>query len=249
MRSIRKQVKSWLTNTPGLRSLEPGITSAVQKTELSLIRLWQRERFCEFIFWKRYADNAWKGQESRSGVGSSLEATAALRRQLPGLVQSLGAASILDIPCGDFHWMKEVAFPDHVFYIGADIVAEVVAHNTARYADARREFRKLDLLTDPLPAADLVICRDCLVHFSFKDIARALRNLKRSGSKFLAVTHFPRSGTNTNIMTGQWRPLNFLMPPLNFPSPVHVINEELSEERYSDKSLAVFRLQDVVPPG
>lgn len=114
---------------------------------------------------------------------------------------------------------------------------------------ARREFRKLDILTDPLPAADLVICRDCLVHFSFKDIARALRNLKRSGSKFLAVTHFPRSGTNRDVMTGQWRPLNFLMPPLNFPAPIQVINEELSEERYSDKSLAVFRLQDVVPPG
>ena len=36
--------------------------------------------------------------------------------------------SILDAPCGDFYWMKEVALCD-IDYIGADIVEEIIARD------------------------------------------------------------------------------------------------------------------------
>jgi hypothetical protein len=32
-----------------------------------------------------------------------------------------------------------------------------------------------DLTAGPLPAADAIFCRDCLVHFSFENIARSFR--------------------------------------------------------------------------
>src|SRR4051794_37916315 len=43
-----------------------------------------------------------------SGVGSDLEATRAVSVALPGLVESLSVRRMLDIPCGDFLWMRHV---------------------------------------------------------------------------------------------------------------------------------------------
>ena len=54
--------------------------------------------------------------------------------------------------------------------IGADVVPELVAANQARHASPRRAFLRLDLTRDALPAADAVLCRDCLVHFSFAGV-------------------------------------------------------------------------------
>ena len=60
-----------------------------------------------------------------------------------------------------------------VRYIGADFLPELIAENLRRYAAPNREFRELDLTAAPLPAADVLLCRDCLVHLSFADIQRA----------------------------------------------------------------------------
>ena len=79
---------------------------------------------------------------------------------------------MLDVPCGDFYWMRLV--PLDVDYTGGDIVSDIVARNQAQYGDERRRFLRLDLLQDPLPAADLIFCRDCLVHLSNAHIRRAV---------------------------------------------------------------------------
>jgi hypothetical protein len=81
-------------------------------------------------------------------------------------------------------------------YIGADIVFDLIAKCAARLAadvETTREFLRLDILVDPLPAADLIFCRDCLVHFSFADIRRALGNIEQSGSTYLMTTTYPGS--------------------------------------------------------
>ncbi len=248
MRAMRKKVKAWLQRAPVIRHWEPVITSAVQKAELSFIRLRYGKRFREYTFQRAYRGNIWAGYESHSGAGSSLEATAAIRQELPRLIESFGVTSILDIPCGDFHWMKEVPFPEGLVYTGGDILEEVIAENQARYGGPLRSFRKMNLLEDPLPRADLVLCRDCLVHFSFADIAKSIQNLKRSGSTYLLTTHFPATTTNRDGMTGQWRPLNLQAPPFHFPAPLAVISERLAIERFADKSLALFQLSDIPTP-
>lgn len=58
-----------------------------------------------------YRNNGWGSLESRSGAGSTLASTANIRRELPGLVERLNIRTLLDAPCGDFNWMKEVALP------------------------------------------------------------------------------------------------------------------------------------------
>ena len=115
-----------------------------------------------------YRTNAWAGWQSRSGRGSSMDETAAVRECFPDLVRRYNIRSILDIPCGDFAWMKHTSLElDH--YIGADIVSAIVSNNLAQYKSEHhpvRDFQLLDITRDVLPCADAVLCRDCLVHFS-----------------------------------------------------------------------------------
>ena len=91
---------------------------------------------------------------------------------------------------------------------------------------------------DPLPEADLVFVRDCLVHFSYTDVFRALRNICRSGSHYLLMTTFSFDHRrNRDIWTGDWRPLNFRKEPFGFPEPLEVLRENHPLEEYADKSL------------
>src|ERR1700683_3686127 len=58
-----------------------------------------------------YATNYWRNGESRSGLGSSLAQTEAVRAALPTLCRDLGISSMLDIPCGDLNWIRHVDLP------------------------------------------------------------------------------------------------------------------------------------------
>jgi hypothetical protein len=51
---------------------------------------------------------------------------------MPVLVEELGVRTFLDIPCGDFYWMKEVKLGVEL-YIGADIVSEAIDSNASEY--------------------------------------------------------------------------------------------------------------------
>jgi SAM-dependent methyltransferase len=198
------------------------------------------------VFSHIHRHNAWKNAESVSGPGSTLTNTAAIRRQLPALFEAFSVRSLLDIPCGDFVWMKEIAgCVEH--YIGADIVEALIRANTARYGEpeyAHARFVTLNLADDALPAVDVIFCRDCLVHFSFHDIDRALANIKRSGSRYLLTTTFPARQTNADITTGQWRPINLQAAPFNLPEPLRLISEEYTGSRghYPDKSLGLWEI-------
>ncbi len=126
------------------------------------------------IFGALYASDSWKlfpggdGKNenlSRSGSGSDLVQTAALRRELPELISRLGIRSFLDMPCGDFYWMSQVELGVDV-YLGADIVPEVVEQNERKFGRPGRDFRVLDITRSRIPQVDMIFSRDCLVHFS-----------------------------------------------------------------------------------
>lgn len=209
-----------------------------------------RFQSAEQVFSGIHRENAWAGDESISGPGSSREATATVRRELPALLGELGMRTLLDAPCGDFHWLAEVDLPVER-YLGVDVVAAVIAANRERYGSERRAFAHLDLLRDPLPPADLILCRDCLVHFSFRDIERALAAFRRSGAAYLLTTTFPRLETNRDIVTGEWRPLNLEISPFRLSPPLRLVDEGYLGEggRYADKSLGLWRLADLPQAG
>lgn len=198
----------------------------------------------EEVFTYIYQTNKWHDPESRSGRGSNMERTAAVRAELPALLSRLGIDSMLDIPCGDFYWMKQVDLPVSR-YTGADIVADLVAANNQHYANAQRHFVKLNLLTDELPKADLILCRDCLVHFSFADIERAVDTIRRSGATYLLTTHFPEVSGNADIVTGKHRCLNLQLPPFHWPEPLAEIAEGHSGRKAGHKHLSLWRVADL----
>ncbi len=193
-----------------------------------------------------YQQNLWGGTESPSGPGSSLSQTAAVQRFLPELCRRLQVRTLLDLPCGEGHWISPVALPE-TEYIGADLLPEVVARATA--LSPGRVFRQLDLTSSPLPPADLLLCRDCLVHLSFHDIRQALENIRRGGVTWLLTTNFPTEPSNRDIVTGDWRPLNFELAPFNFPPPTESVLEGCTEADglFADKSLALWPVADLRP--
>jgi 2-polyprenyl-3-methyl-5-hydroxy-6-metoxy-1,4-benzoquinol methylase len=195
-----------------------------------------------------YTKNHWKSDESISGTGSSIEQTASLRYELPSLFKKLDIKSVLDIPCGDFNWMKETDLSG-ITYIGADIVTKLINTNK-KYGKENVSFEVLDLTNDMLPKSDLIICRDCFVHLSFNDIYASLKNIISSDSKYLLTTSFPSCNLNYDIASGEWRVLNFEIHPFNFPKPLLVINENCTEAngRYSDKAMVLWEIKKINLP-
>ena len=132
-------------------------------------------------------------------------------------------------------------------YTGADVVKDLVDTNNEKHSDSRHKFLCLDVCVDKIPKVDLIFTRDLLVHLSYDDIRRAVKNMKESGSTWLLTTTFTRRDLNIDIKTGDWRMLNLQLTPFNFPEPLKIINEGCTElnEDFNDKSLGLWKLEDI----
>ena len=132
-------------------------------------------------------------------------------------------------------------------YIGIDVVPELVATNQEKYGNEIRSFISLDITRDELPQAEVILCRDCIVHFSFEDAFATIRNFKRSKSRYLLTTTFVEFVENADIKTGEWRELNLQMPPFSFPEPIKLIDERCTHSGgiYADKRLGLWELESI----
>jgi hypothetical protein len=208
--------------------------------------IWPPPTAEEVVFNGIFEENRWGSQESNSGGGSTLDGTEIVRRELPRIVERFKIKKILDLPCGDFNWMRHVELGVKR-YVGGDIVQEIVAANKAKYGRWGRKFKWMNLIESRLPKADLLLCRDCLVHLSFEDIQKVLDNLHRSKIKYLLTTTYTNRPANFDIPTGMWLPRNLEAEPFNFPEPILSINENCRESYpdFNDKSLALWRIEDI----
>jgi SAM-dependent methyltransferase len=202
--------------------------------------IWLKPR--DRVFGRVYATGAWCSEESGSGTGSELAATEAIRAYLPELFRRLGVRDFVDAPCGDWNWMRLVDL-DGVSYVGLDVVQEVIAANQAKYARPGVSFTVADLTRDALPRADLVLCRDCWIHLSFRDIAAMLENIRRSGATWLLVTNGPNVTKNHDQMTrARWRYLNLRLAPFHFPQPIEALKDHYPE--YPEE-ITLWRVADL----
>ncbi len=191
--------------------------------------------------------NLWGAPASASGLGSELDATAVLRAELPVLFKKLGVTSLLDAPCGDAGWINRADLG--VRYVGIDIVPSLVEGLQARAAvgEIEGEYHLADVTDSPLPRCDAILCRDCLVHLSLANIARAVANFQKSGALWLIATTFPEWQVNADCEDGDWRALNFACAPFNWGPPVEFLNENCLEAGggWRDKGLGVWRLAEI----
>lgn len=200
----------------------------------------------EDVFTDIFKKNAWRGRNSVSGRGSDVDQTRIITYEIPALLNAFNISTMLDIPCGDFHWMNSVDL-NNIDYTGADIVKELIEKNNAKYARQGIHFQNLNLMKDELPKVDLIFCRDCLVHLSFADIGLALENVCDSQSEYFLTTTYVGRKDNRDILTGRWRPLNLELAPFFFPKPIKIITEGCTEKSgtLSDKSLGLWKITDI----
>ena len=200
----------------------------------------------ESTFLNIYLNNYWGSHESISGEGSKLNQTYRIREILPIILEKYRINTLLDIPCGDFNWLSQIDL-NSFQYIGGDIVYEIIEKNKFLFSGNKRTFKIIDITKDKLPSSDLLLCRDILVHFSYRDIFKTLQNIKKSEIQYLLTTNFYARGFNRNILTGYWRPINLTKPPFNFPKPIEIIIEYCTEKNndYYDKSLALWKINDL----
>ena len=216
----------------------PGATAVVRAIRRQLHARTPHER----IFSEMYERRLWSAGASVRGRGSELEGTREVRKHLPTLWRKYGVRSLVDAPCGDLNWMRELV-DELDSYVGIDVVPALIEENRARYGTPRIQFRLGNILCDALPPTDMILCRDCLSHFSNRDISQAVANIKRTRATYILTTTYPSRARNHDIPTGSWRPLNLERSPFTFPAPIDMIDERCSEA--PDKALALWRIADL----
>jgi hypothetical protein len=169
-----------------------------------------------------------------------------LREVLPRILAEFNIKTMLDAPCGDFNWMREVRL-NLEQYIGVDIVEELITENNRRYITQGREFFVHNIIEDSLPQVDLIFSRDVLIHLRDREIFRTLENFKRSGSKYLLTTTFPGRINEDLEFNGMFRPVDLQSAPFNLPEPIRLLSENCTEceGAFADKGLGLWLLSSL----
>jgi len=203
------------------------------------------------IFTKIYKDNTWMSKESASGVGSELRTTVELRELLPRLFNKYHIRRVLDLGCGDFNWMYQIASKLDK-YLGVDVVEEIILQNQQKYSTNKIQFTCIDITKfNNYNGYDVIIVRDVLVHFSYLDIWAVLDKVFGSDSTYLMTTSFLSETMNRDIPTGLWRRLNFMLKPFGFPPPLETIvsysepYKDVNGNLCMDKTLSMWDIRQL----
>jgi hypothetical protein len=155
------------------------------------------------IFSEIYSRQLWgRGVDSRkfsSGYGSHMESHVGPYVKAVGeFVSDLPwKPSVVDFGCGDFNVGSKIR---RFFgtYIAGDIAPQVLEENRVRFADMNVDFRRVDIIADELPDADICIVRQVLQHFSNSDISLVLPKLSKY--KILILTEpLPKATFTPNL--------------------------------------------------
>jgi hypothetical protein len=176
--------------------------------------------------WLKAVPKSFNEDGSVSGHGSTEQSTRVFREELERFLLDVEARTLLDAPCGDFNWMKLVKMPKVCEYIGGEVVRKLVDELNAKYPVSQatkqgpnRRFLLLDITKDPLPTANIWLCKDCLQHLSIADIHSVLRNARMSSIDYYLFSNHTGVASNTDIKTGQFRPVDLTLEPFNLPPP------------------------------
>jgi hypothetical protein len=102
-----------------------------------------------------YERGTWGADGEGSGAGSTIKYTSGVRAVLKQVLSnsSLGITSMVDAPCGSFHWMPVVLseFPG-IHYTGLDITCSVIEGNVLKHRyNPRLKFYCVDMCHQVIP--------------------------------------------------------------------------------------------------
>jgi SAM-dependent methyltransferase len=156
-------------------------------------------RFAEFGLKEKAAGR----RDSASGPGSSAKASAEALDFLRGIIAEHDIGSILDLGCGDWHWMRKLGLPrpsgdKAVCYEGWDASEPMVASLNKEFGNETTSFKVRDITTEPYPKTELIIARDVLFHIDLA-IVESMVGRIRGAARFFATTSFLGVTRNNNI--------------------------------------------------
>jgi len=213
------------------------------------------------IFSNIYDNHGFGSLESRSGPGSTLDETKKLRESIKKIIKDKNIKSVVDIPCGDFNWMKEIVF-NFESYIGGDIVKKAIEENNERYSNSRIKFIEFDIVNDEIPNGDLLIVRDIIGHFPIDDGIKILKNILNSKCKYLLSTTWAKKigndwfpcekndvhRENEGVDYGRFYPVNLMSNPFNLPNAEIYLEEDVMVDNFENgnrKTLALWDLDKI----
>lgn len=156
------------------------------------------------IFSTIYAGKMW-GAEADFNSGPGSHDPAILGPYVGSVTEflsSLGTPDVVDLGCGDFSVGVQLR-PVCGRYVACDVVADLIERNRRLTEFADVEFCHLDITSDDVPGADVVILRQVLQHLSNDDIAKVIPKLDRYA--YAIITDHQPIGKflpNRNIPTG-----------------------------------------------
>jgi len=129
--------------------------------------------------------------------------------------------SILDMPCGDALWIKEIFKKRDIDYLGVDIVENLIKSNKKLYENEKIKFLNSDIINFSIEKKfDLVFLRDFFIHINNSDIKKVINNLTKMNIKYFAFTNYEIK-KNTDVVTGKHRKINLQLEPFNFGKPIY----------------------------
>ncbi|MBS0619841.1 MAG: class I SAM-dependent methyltransferase [Verrucomicrobia bacterium] len=152
--------------------------------------------------------------EGTSGPGSWVHHAQFFINYVENFLNSHSIQSIVDLGCGDWVLGRAINWGDRN-YLGLDIIPWLIAKNQALYASERVQFKQLDVLIDPLPDGDLLICKDMLMHLPHEYVLRTLAKSKKFKYCIFVNDINPQGGAVPvpDTLVGRYRFLDLTLPP------------------------------------
>lgn len=168
---------------------------------------------CREVFTDIYQRKVWG---DGSGGGSGEQALPYCQFITNYMINS-GVYTVLDIGCGDLRVARNIDF-GFAAYIGVE--ASTQFRDVSQTPMRGVILDGFDVLTEDLPAADLVLCKEVLQHLSNEQVQTLLDRTAHYKRRLFTNSVFSMEGKtqNDDIETGDFRPVDLTLPPFNAPA-------------------------------
>jgi SAM-dependent methyltransferase len=189
-------------------------------------------------FQEIYERNEWS---YGSGEGSLEVQTQGYRAFLKDFMSQKRIRSVVDMGCGDWQFSKLIDWSG-IDYHGFDVAAVVISDNIKQFASDNVSFSHYSGNADELPAADLLIVKDVLMHLPNQVVSDFLPNLNKYKYALITNCTNPIDGAlvNKDIETGDFRYLDLRRPPFDLKAEL-VYTFDKVETDWKSKLRRIYR--------